>query len=343
MAINWTDYLGAPGGLSQHSECRQRCRGSYKQQRKNIQRLIEAMNPRVVACLGAGVLNDIPYRELVQSGARIHLVDWVPGSIDVGIQLSILRDDGVPHCIFCHSSVTCPQKYCSQYRTSSTGTVCDRFVPSPDKPLRCLAFQKGECPEIYYQDVTSGYANEFGRRVLGELGKVRSWRQAFRRATQLSKRMRSHRSLLPIADSSVHLVTSSMLLSQFEHEPYGYFSYRAAELLGPPKANEEKRILPSMELLRSTLFLGQIERHFQEIDRILAPDGRCYVSFEIFHSLPDSSSWFLVKGVPKVVELLERYFFFNFDIIPEKETVTRFQTENQPSLVCSFVLESKSR
>jgi hypothetical protein len=39
----------------------------------------------------------------------------------------------------------------------------------------------------------------------------------------------------------------SMLISQFEAEPYRYFSNLAGENLGVPSASEEKRLNGSME------------------------------------------------------------------------------------------------
>jgi hypothetical protein len=80
---------------------------------------------------------------------------------------------------------------------------------------------------------------------------------------------------LDLADGSVDFITASMLISQFEAEPYRYFSNLACETLGAPSAAEEKRLNGSMEALRSYLLTTQIDRLGQEIHRLLAPNGRC--------------------------------------------------------------------
>ncbi|MCH7989333.1 MAG: hypothetical protein IID46_09330 [Planctomycetes bacterium] len=344
MSVTWEEYLAVPGAASRFAECSQRCRNFFEQHRENIRRLVEAASPGVVACLGAGVLNDIPYRTLVKSGATIHLVDWLAGSSDVGVALSIIEmDEGQqPRCIYCDLSDDCSATFCRNYRRSidSANTVCDRFVMSRCEPLRCEAFVKGESPSIHYEDVAGGYASEFGHRLLRELRDARTWERAFSKATKLAGRIRSSERL-SIGDSSVDLVTSSMLVSQFAHEPYGYFSYRTAERLGPPTPEQEERLLPAMEKLRSALFIHQVQRHLDEVQRILAPGGICYLSCEMFSTVPHSHQWFMVEGVPTVMEAVGNRFHFNFDIIPENESITQFQTGNERSLTWCVVMESK--
>ena len=151
--------------------------------------------------------------------------------------------------------------------------------------------------------------------------------------------MKKHLAQISVADASVELVTSPMVISQFDHEPYTYFSHRAADSLGQPSQRE---LAPAMERLRSQLFSVQVERHCQGIVRMLAPGGVCYMSFELFHVVPRGVQWFLVQGVAKVLEVVRRYFLFRWDIIGEDQTLTRFQAEGEPSLVCSLVLEPKS-
>ena len=163
------------------------------------------------------------------------------------------------------------------------------------------------------------------------------------RAADLARRVRRHRSSLSIADASVDLVTSSMLVSQFEHEPYGYFSEQTARRLGRPDADQARRLRPAMERLRSTLFAAQVERHCDEIRRILAPGGLCFMSIEMFHRDPDHQHWFAVREMPAVIAQLSEHFCFNFDVIGEADCLTRFQTDRSPSLVFSFVLEAGGR
>jgi hypothetical protein len=55
---------------------------------------------------------------------------------------------------------------------------------------------------------------------------------------------------LDLADGSVDFITASMLIYQFEAEPYRYFSNFAGENLGAPSAAEENRLNGSMEALQ---------------------------------------------------------------------------------------------
>lgn len=342
MPVGWDEYLKVSNACDTFHECSRRCKSAFERHRRDIRGAVEVTKPKTVACLGAGALNDIPYESMVQSGASIYLVDWVPGSIDAGVDLSIIRtgDDGEPSCIYCHEAVACPQTYCRHYEepSASTATVCRNFVPIPGSPPRCSTFEKGDQPSIHYEDVTGGYAAEFGREILSELHDVRSWRQAFVRALALANRIGHNRACTTIPDSSVQLVTSSMVMSQFDHEPYKYFARRAADMLGRPTTKEEKQLSPVMNELHEVLLRRQVEQHCEEIKRILAPDGYCYMSFEAFHVVPDAEHWFLVEGMAKALDIVGRHFLFNFDIIPDHQPMTRFQAGGAPSLVFSFML-----
>ena len=96
-----------------------------------------------------------------------------------------------------------------------------------------------------------------------------------------------------------------------------------------------------MERLRSILLINQVERHCEEICRLLAPGGVCYMSFEMFRAVPGGAGWFLVEGMPRVLEIVGRYFHFDFDRIGEEDCLARFETEAEPSLTNSFVLKPK--
>ena len=101
-----------------------------------LRRSAKQIPPRSVACLGAGVLSDIPYRRLIECGGAVHLVDWLPGVCQSGIKHSIIE-------------------------------IGD------DNPA-CAAFTHGECPTIHHEDVTGDYASHFSRRLLAELRGVGS-------------------------------------------------------------------------------------------------------------------------------------------------------------------------
>lgn len=242
------------------------------------------------------------------------------------------------------AAVACPVEYCRHYEpwAASSSAVCSSFVPIPGPPLRCAAFERGERPSVHYEDVTAGYASGFGRQILNQLRHVRTWKQAFTRGKQLAAKVKRRRARMTIAAGSAHLVTSSMLVSQFDHEPYQYFARRTEEILGPPTTAEEKGLLTAAESLRAMLFVSQVERHCEEIVRLLAPGGRCYMSFEMFHVVPGSMQWFLVQNMAKALDIVARYFLFDFDMISEHESITRFQTDGRLSLVLSVVLEARN-
>lgn len=346
MSMSWEAYLSAPRAAEQYAACRRSCQETFDRQRENIRRVFSATSPSAVACLGAGVLNDIPYRDFLTAGAMVYLVDWLPGSVDAGLQLSAIEkgEDGLPHCMYCDPAIHCPDRYCRHYQHPAgraAGRVCGRFVPGPGEPLHCDSFERGDLPAVHYADVTAGYASDFGRAVSADLGSVRSWKQAFARARTLASRVKRHRQTLSIPNDAVQMATSSMVMSQFEHEPYGYFAQQVAAQIGPPTPSDEVQLQATMESLRTSLLDDQIERHGEEIDRILAPGGRCYCSSELFHWLPETRQWVMVEGVPKAFEMLGRRFAFNLDIIPESEAFSRFEVRGGLSLVGAFVLESR--
>ena len=343
MSVDWDDYLNTPAGS--YCECHRQCQDCFQHELKNLQRIIQHRKPQVVACLGAGVLNDIPYRTLVLSGATVHLVDWLPGSLESGIDQSIMTSDeaGKPQCVYCDQQVSCPEAYCAGYRKAKTlpAPVCDAFVPLPGNPLRCAAFRSSERPTLHCEDVTSGYGSAFARGVLDQLRGVRSWRQAFGRGKALAERVRGRHTPLNIPAGSAQLVTSSLLLSQFEHEPYDYFSRRAADLLGPPKEAEEKSLSPMMDKLRTTLLLNQVEGHCEAIKRILHPEGLCYMSFEMFHYGTPNGRWFLINAMHRAMEVVGNHFHFNFNLLEDRDLATRFEVGGTPSIVFHFILEQK--
>lgn len=347
MVTTWENYLTRSDAARAHCDCHLRCGRAFENQRDCIRRIFETTRPKVVACLGAGVLNDLPYRAFVESGATIHLVDWLPGVVESGVAHSIIRHTGSdpPQCVYCLCPEADVRAYCRNYRKSRTSAqgVCKRFVPDTREPLTCLAFQKGDLPFIYRQDVTGGYASAFGRGVCGEVRTVTSWRQAFRRAGALANRVKRQRTTMDIPDASVDLVTSSMVVSQFEHEPYEYFSKQAAAVLGPPSPGEKNRLRPAMEALRSTLLANQIERHLDEIERILAPGGHCFMAFEMFHVEEGTGRWFLVREMHGALAAIARRFDFNFDILPHSDSVALFETPGGRSVVQRFVLEPRPK
>jgi len=342
MSMPWRDYLSSADAETKYRNRLKRTRRNFAEQRDVMTRAVAALKPRTVACLGAGALNDIPYPFLVRSGADIHLVDWVPGSVEAGLCQSIITrgDDGDPACTYCSLESSDARAYCRHYAApdSPRQGVCRNFKPGDGDPPTCAAYALGERPAVHYEDATAGYAAGFGAGVDAALDGVTSWRQAFAGANALAKRVRRHRTSLSIADHGIDLVTSSMLVSQFEHQPYDYFANRAAQRLGAPDRREEDRLRPAMERLRSTLLRDQIERHCEEIRRLLAPGGHCLMSFEMFHFDATTSRWFVVRQMLEALDLLSRYFDFDMDGLDPASLVTRYRNGDSASLVHTYLL-----
>lgn len=346
MPTSWNDYLSLPAADKTYRECQERCAEGFEPLRAITRRVVEALEPESVACLGAGVLNDIPYRTLVRTAAEIHLVDWLPGAVEAGITRSILaqNENGLPECVYCALDGEAPGVYCVHFKKTSDGEkqVCDHFEPGDGDFLTCKAFERGEQPAIRREDITGGFATAFGEKVGKALGGVKSWKQALRRADVLANRVRHHHDSLGIEDGSIDLVTSSMVVSQFEYEPYDYFAKMARKFLGFPSKKEERRLESELNSLRSKLLVWQVERHLDEIERILAPEGRCFMAFEVFQCDPDSKRWFLVKEMHHILGVLGQRFDFDFDILPAAESCIEMRVSSAPSVVQAFVLRPKA-
>ena len=342
----WREYLADPERGRVQRQNHARLRQVYAQQREVVRDVFTETRPEVVACLGAGLMNDLPYGGFVRAGAELHLVDWLPGLMETGVAMSILgRDDrGDPECLYCALGDENARAYCRQYRretSSELADVCDNYVAGVEDGLVCAKFERGELPILHGEDVTGGFANGFSDRVLDEIAELQSWRQALSRATALAKRLKGEKRQISIADGSVDLVISSMLISQFEHEPYDYFSHQTASLLGPPTEKQEGRLRPALERLRTLLLVMQIERHCDEIVRILKPGGISYMSFELFHGKPGSAIWFLVREMHQALGILADRFDFYFDFIDDGVKFTRARAGDADSLVLSMLFRPK--
>jgi len=352
MTDRWAAYLAPSAADTVFSEVLRLGRPTFGRLRATILRVVERLKAETVACLGAGALNDIPFAELVRSGAVVHLVDWVPQLVEFGVDHAIIQPGAhgkAPACAFCGLEPERARAYCRAFRPSPRpqADVCAHFRPLSGPNPRCAAYQPGLEPHVHCQDVTAGYASGFADQMAPLFADLESWRQALRRALDLARK--PHRPPVPlaIADTSVDLVISSMLVSQFEHEPYGYFSKRVAELLGPPQAREEKRLASQLDRLRSTLLLAALERHCDEIARILTPTGACFMCFETFHYDPrqdrQPGHWFLVREMHQAIDVLSRHFRFDFDLLAAKDYMIRYQPGTRKSIVSCFVLRPSGR
>lgn len=345
MLVSWENYFNPPGALGAYTSCRQIRGPQFEGHRALIARIFEARQAHSVACLGAGILNDIPLAEFLMAGADVHLVDWLPDAPEFGVSRSIIErvENGEPSCLLCRLENTDIGDYCRAHRGGILleRRVCNGFEPGGGDPLTCNSFRRGTLPHIHRQDATGGFASAFGEAIGKEIAGAPNWRHAFRRATALAGRLKGHRRRLDIDDGSIDLVISSMLLSQFEHEPYEYFSKQVQSRLGTPAPGAEKRLRPSMEALRTALLTNQIDGHCDEIERIMAPDGRALVTFEMFHYDRDEKRWFLVSQMHGALGILAERFDFDFDSAPGEAMDNHFETPTGRSVVCHFVLKRR--
>lgn len=342
---HWKDYFRQPLSENLNSECRTRCFSAFAQERQNILSLLTNLRPKNIVCLGAGLLNDIPYPEMVGSGSSLTFVEWIPGSADAGVDFSILKkkDDGTPACAYCYPPIDCPEDYCANFLSppDSSASVCSNYEPRPKDPERCASFKMGSKPRILVEDATAGYADAFGEAVSREFERARGWRQALRLGEKAALKSGKVRQALSIPDASVDLVTSSMVLSQFEHEPYGFFSKGMAQTLGAPSESEEESLRPALERLRETLFMTQIERHCAEISRILKPSGRAYVSFEMYR-FDKARGWILLDYMARALSAIGARFDFDFETLPPSSTRSRFENAGSSSRVESYLLRRRT-
>jgi len=179
--VPWDHYISSHQGRAAFRECRRGSTRAFERQRALIRHLLQQKSLGIVACLGAGALNDIPYLTLLRSGAKVHLVDWLPGAIEAGISMSVMREEeGRLCCAYCSLEEETAGACCRSFsglKSIEVG-VCSNFVPSRDPPVACEAFELGDWPSVHVQDVTGGYALAFAAQVARELDGVKSWRQA---------------------------------------------------------------------------------------------------------------------------------------------------------------------
>lgn len=344
MNTRWHRYMSVPNRSSRYRLHRVASGAAYAPLRDVIRQVVNRVGPGTVACLGAGALNDIPYDTLTVQSPVLHLVDWLPEIMESGIAGSIVSHDesGNYDCIYCSLSGTARTDYCTRHldsrKRAQQRRVCDRFDAADGEQPGCASFERGTWPHVLYQDVTGGYASEFARRVSSEIVHFRSWKDAFRRAEEIARRAARHREPMAIEDGSVDLVISSMVVSQFEHEPYRFFSTLAAERLGDIDSAAQARLHAPMERLRNRLLKTQLERHCAEIERILSVEGACFMAFELFQAEQEQGRCFLVEEMQAALEILAQKFDFDFDALPASESVVCLTLSDRPSIIQCLLL-----
>ena len=340
---HWDSYLDAP--LLEDKLLQSNCDSAFDSQREHIDTLLRRFKPRRVACLGSGYLNDLPIESLFQIADETYFVDWLPDVSFLGLSRRIIqRVDGDTRCICC--GCTRPERFCRSFAGSmcDSVTVCTAFSCPEDSKTQCVNYEPGDDPRFVRADVTSGRASRFGQRVFDAVRKSDTPKQAFKRAIRECRRCSDIHDPIPIRSDSFDLVTSSLVASQFDAEPYGYFSRLIERKFGRDAVEAKEGVLvPLMEELRTELFRVQIEGHCAEIFRLLnKEDGRAYLSVELFRSLSACDDFFLTHGSPRLLESLERHFLFDFVSIPAEKAVRGHAMGEGTSIVQSFVLRPKS-
>ncbi len=153
----------------------------------------------------------------------------------------------------------------------------------------------------------------FLKKMEGAITTCNTAKQAFIKAITIAEK--SKYTAMAIESNSIELVTSSMVLSQFDVEPYTFFANLLENKFGRTEILKfESKLQPLMELLRTKLFTSQVESHIKEMYRILKKDGRprAYLSAELFRSFSDGKLFFLVQDMPKAMEIIGKYFFYVF-------------------------------
>jgi hypothetical protein len=141
-----------------------------------------------------------------------------------------------------------------------------------------------------------------------------------------------------------------MVVSQFDNEPYRYFSKLLELKFGREQIlRKEKILMPLMKELRAALFKIQVEGHVREIYRLLNKEhGKVYFSAELFCALPHAEGpaprvgdYFMVHQMPDALEILSQFFFFDFQLIPPETSLRNTQIGEGHSVVQCYALTPK--
>lgn len=342
---SWEDYVRAPVSGTVQNESRRRNGEALSDQRKLIESLIDELDPQEIACLGAGYLNDIPLEKILANRRVSYLVDFIPNVCLEGVGGSIIQQNNDRRsCLFCEQDK--PSDYCVSFSlpVARGDSVCDAFRLDGGHGLRCSNYVPGCRPEMLAGDVTAGRATRFAQQMSRTIRHCNTPQQAFRRAIEECRRCGNEYDALSISDASLDLVTSSMVISQFDNEPYRYFASLLELRFGQEAIlKKEKELFPLMEQLRADLFRVQVDGHAAEMHRMLKKQhGKAYVSVELFRTLPTGDDFFLVQEIPQAMEVLGKYFFFDFRLIPPAETLRDTKMGAGSSIIECYVLTPRT-
>lgn len=339
----WNSYL-SPGldGSSVQDKFNTYNEG-FSQHRETITCMINMLQPSSVAILGSGFLNDIPVSDLVQQNRDIYFVDWIDDISQLGMSRSIIHkeDDGGYSCLFC-SHCTGPE-YCRNFTDVVEGeNVCSEFEAEEHSHDACKKYQPTEQPKFIKADITAGVGRSFSEKIEKRLNNCKTVKDAILKASAIIDNFEYRP--IPVATDSIELATSSMVLSQFDFEPYSYFTNLLIDRFGKEEiVRHEAKLTPLLETLRDKLFLAQVESHIKEMYRIIKKDlkPRIYLSAELFHSQPGTNQYFLVHQMPMALELIGKYFYFDFDQPFPDDALIKSQVGEAWSVTQCYLLTPK--
>lgn len=320
---------------------------SYKQgfshHRETIAHMIDMLVPDSVAILGSGFLNDIPVSDIVPRSGDIYFVDWIENISQLGMSRSIIHkdDEGCYNCLFC--SACAGSEFCSNFSGVIEGkNVCKEFQAVEESYTACKNYQPASQPRFIKADITGGVGRSFSGKIEKRLNNCKTAKEAILKASTITDNFDYQ--ALPIEADSIELATSSMVLSQFDFEPYGYFTNQLIGRFGLEEIKQhELKLAPLLETLRDKLFIAQVESHIKEIYRIIKKDlkPRIYLSAELFHSYPGTDRYFLVQHMPKALEIISKYFYFDFNQPYPEDALIKSQVGEGCSVTQCYLLTAR--
>jgi hypothetical protein len=340
----WDTYLSCPpddqrlnGGLAL-------CRRAFTEHRAIISRMIGRFHPRSIAVLGSGYLSDIPLSDLIAHTNKVYLVDWIEGGARIGLSRSIVSGkDNHFDCLFCQ--VRTGRKYCRNYigECHEKG-VCSAFKLVEQPALTCGNYDPADDPVFIRADITGGVASRFAEAVEKIVAAAHTPKEALIKAIKRINSIKYNN--IPLMDDSIDLVTSSMVVSQFDAEPYAFFAQLLMKRFGFDELRKhEAKLKPLVEQLRTRLFVMQVDAHVRELYRILKKDGsaRAYLSSELLRSYPGGEEqYFLVQDVVKALEVVDRYFAFELDELLGDQLLSKVALGDGVSVNQNYVLVPKA-
>lgn len=333
----WRDYLHIDNPAEAAAVCQMACGKNFKAEHNRLCQLQKKLKPEAVAVLGAGCLNDIPIREFLEEGTHVALVDWVPGLTQAGLaRKMVYRTEEGLVCICCRSPDRFAPKICTNFfPPKKARNLCRQFQPSGSPDCQCGNFSPGPEPSILEGDVSGGLGHRFAESVFSCVSRSPNPGTALRQMKKVLGAAAGEKLRMPLPAASFDLVVSAMVVSQFNFEPHGYLS---SSLLARYTDTSAPSLERRVRELQRQLFQKMLAGHLGEIRRLLKPQGRAYLSFEVLHRKRDRRRWFLPSHVAPVLEEISKRFECSDDAFPLTDSLRRIEVREGESLVQSFLL-----